>query len=303
MTRHHYGISAVVPLTSSRGETSGGVAKSRLLSQASETDAFIYWYACRISWGSKTFEPNSKSRKRLGRLEEVARSRFNKQILRISVSIRLSSLHHSHWRSASKNVHYHTKNLSSTSARRQFAQNYSMFFLSFFKPNKGEYAWKDSDCTCGSASLSSYWKLHTEYLNVQRRDLCGSFHSNTIIEISKAIFTLYEHLSNTSLTTVELCIAQVFILRATRRSLKELETVAAQLCSVTAMALKSPFLHISNNQRLRSARYNDRKSKSFCSNAVLTLSRSPSECWLHTFDAMCNNNLRIRMEGSSCRPQ
>ena len=22
-------------------------------------------------------------------------------------------------------------------------------YLSFFKPEKGEYAWKDSDCTCG----------------------------------------------------------------------------------------------------------------------------------------------------------
>ena len=42
MTRHQYGISAVVPQTSFRGETRGGVAKSRLFSQASETDAFIY---------------------------------------------------------------------------------------------------------------------------------------------------------------------------------------------------------------------------------------------------------------------
>ena len=72
----------------------------------------------------------------------------------------------------------------------------------------------------------------------------------------------------------ESCIAQVFILRATRRSLKALETVAAQLCSVIAMALKSPFLHTSNNQRLRSARYNDRRSKRFCSNAVLCVSFS-----------------------------
>ena len=35
MTRHHYGISAFVSRTPFLGETSGGVAKCRLLSQAS----------------------------------------------------------------------------------------------------------------------------------------------------------------------------------------------------------------------------------------------------------------------------
>ena len=34
VTRHHYGISAFVPLTSFLGETSEGVAKCRLFSQA-----------------------------------------------------------------------------------------------------------------------------------------------------------------------------------------------------------------------------------------------------------------------------
>ena len=34
MIRHQYGISAVIPRTSFAGETSGGVAKCRLFSQA-----------------------------------------------------------------------------------------------------------------------------------------------------------------------------------------------------------------------------------------------------------------------------
>ena len=34
MIRHQYGISAVIPWTSSAGETSGGIAKCRLFSQA-----------------------------------------------------------------------------------------------------------------------------------------------------------------------------------------------------------------------------------------------------------------------------
>ena len=73
----------------------------------------------------------------------------------------------------------------------------------------------------------------------------------------------------TTLHRGESCIAQVFILHAPRRSLKSLETVAAQLWSVIEMVLKSPLLHTSNNQRLRSARYNYRRSKRFCSYAVL----------------------------------
>ena len=161
--------------------------------------------------------------------------------------------------------------------------------------------------------------LKTSHRISQRRDRCGSFHSNTI--------------------SGESCIAQVFTLHAPRRSLKALETVAVQLCSVIEMAPKSPLLHTSNNQRLRSARYNDRKFKTLLlqrcalrkflvtngqntrdqiftidrrakrtwSNWVMcipfTLSRSPSECWLHTCDAMRINNLEIRMAGSSCRPQ
>ena len=36
MTRHQYGISALVPQTSLLGETSDGVAKWRLFSQANE---------------------------------------------------------------------------------------------------------------------------------------------------------------------------------------------------------------------------------------------------------------------------
>ena len=36
MKRHHYGISAVVPQTSFCGDTSGGIARFRLLSQANK---------------------------------------------------------------------------------------------------------------------------------------------------------------------------------------------------------------------------------------------------------------------------
>ena len=42
MTRHRYGISALVSQTSFRGETSGGVAKCRLFSQASSTEELYY---------------------------------------------------------------------------------------------------------------------------------------------------------------------------------------------------------------------------------------------------------------------
>ena len=114
------GIFALIPQTSFRGEP---VVASRNLScfprpvrlvrlfiNPSETSAMRHkWCACRISWGSKTFEPNRKSRKRLRRLEEVVRFRFNIQILRISESLRLYHLYHSHWESAPKNVHDQTK--------------------------------------------------------------------------------------------------------------------------------------------------------------------------------------------------
>ena len=39
MIRHQYGISALAPQTSFRGETSGGVMKCRLLSQATIQEA------------------------------------------------------------------------------------------------------------------------------------------------------------------------------------------------------------------------------------------------------------------------
>ena len=41
VTRHQYGISALVSQTSFGGETSGGVAKCRLFSQATSVDAVI----------------------------------------------------------------------------------------------------------------------------------------------------------------------------------------------------------------------------------------------------------------------
>ena len=44
MTRHQYGISALVPQTSFRGENSGGVAKSRLFSQANNYLYFICFF-------------------------------------------------------------------------------------------------------------------------------------------------------------------------------------------------------------------------------------------------------------------
>ena len=45
MTRHKYGIVAVLPKTSLRGETSGGVVKSRLFSQDIQyvTGLFFSW--------------------------------------------------------------------------------------------------------------------------------------------------------------------------------------------------------------------------------------------------------------------
>ena len=42
VTRHQYGISVLVSQTSFRGETSGGVAKCRLFSQAKHYDAFAF---------------------------------------------------------------------------------------------------------------------------------------------------------------------------------------------------------------------------------------------------------------------
>ena len=42
MTRHQYGISALVSLTSFLGETDGGVGKCRLFSQAMATCKFLF---------------------------------------------------------------------------------------------------------------------------------------------------------------------------------------------------------------------------------------------------------------------
>ena len=42
VTRHQYGLSALVSQTSFRGETSVGVAKCRLFSQAKHYDAFAF---------------------------------------------------------------------------------------------------------------------------------------------------------------------------------------------------------------------------------------------------------------------
>ena len=55
MTRHQYGISALVSQTSFRGKTIGGVAKCRLFPQAIKHQATIVFF--RILLGLKTFVP------------------------------------------------------------------------------------------------------------------------------------------------------------------------------------------------------------------------------------------------------
>ena len=47
VTRHQYGISALVFQTSFGGETSGSVAKCRLFSQAISTTSYYLWYISR----------------------------------------------------------------------------------------------------------------------------------------------------------------------------------------------------------------------------------------------------------------
>ena len=63
MTRHQYGISALYPQTSFRGENSGGVEKSQLFAQASiiqdsVVPENIYTLPWRVSWfAAPTFSP------------------------------------------------------------------------------------------------------------------------------------------------------------------------------------------------------------------------------------------------------
>ena len=78
-----------------------------------------------MSWGSKTFEPNRKSRKRSEDWKRLQGLGLTNKFLE---SRSLSDLNvymytTAHWRYAPKIVHYQTKNLNSTTERQQFAQN------------------------------------------------------------------------------------------------------------------------------------------------------------------------------------
>ena len=64
VTRHQYGTSALVSLTSFGGETSGNVAKCRLFSQSTQNMIyFMYFKSCKMTFSDQNFSCISRTLK------------------------------------------------------------------------------------------------------------------------------------------------------------------------------------------------------------------------------------------------